>query len=120
MSDGAAVRERVLDPLLDHAPAGFLSFADDGTITAANATLAGMLGWAPGELEGRRMEAILTVGARLFWQTHFFPMVRVQGRAEEVFLVLRAADGSDVAVLANAVRRERGDIEGLLDMMEHN
>ena len=108
MSDGAAVRERVLDPLLDHAPAGFLSFADDGTITAANATLAGMLGWAPGELEGRRMEAILTVGARLFWQTHFFPMVRMHGKAEEVFLLLRAADGSDVAVLANAVRHERG------------
>ncbi len=108
MSQGAGVRERALDPLLDLAPAGFLSFADDGTITAANATLAGMLGWAPGELEGRRMEAILTVGARLFWQTHFFPMVRMHGQAEEVFLVLRAADGSDVAVLANAVRRERG------------
>jgi signal transduction histidine kinase len=108
VSDAAGVRERALDPLLDLAPAGFLSFADDGTITAANATLAAMLGWAPGELEGRRMEAVLTVGARLFWQTHFFPMVRMHGQAEEVFLVLRAADGSDVAVLANAVRRERG------------
>jgi signal transduction histidine kinase len=98
---------RALDPRLDHAPAGFLSVADDGTITAASATLASMLGWAPGELEGRRVDAVLTTGARLFWQTHFFPMVRMHGRAEEVFLVLRAADGSDVAVLANAVRRER-------------
>ena len=67
--------------------------ADDGTITLANATLAAMLGYAaPGELEGRRMDAVLTTGARLFWQTHFFPMVRMQGRAEEVFLILRAAD----------------------------
>ncbi|MFL5537709.1 MAG: histidine kinase dimerization/phospho-acceptor domain-containing protein, partial [Longimicrobiaceae bacterium] len=107
MSDAAGVRERTLDPLLDHAPAGFLSVADDGTIAAANATLAEMLGWAPGELEGRRIETVLTVGTRLFWQTHFFPMVRMHGRAEEVFLVLCAADGSDVAVLANAVRRER-------------
>jgi signal transduction histidine kinase len=107
VTQAAGVPGRALDPLLDLAPAGFLSFADDGTITAANATLAEMLGWAPGELEGRRMEAILTVGARLFWQTHFFPMVRMHGRAEEVFLLLRAADGSDVAVLANAVRRER-------------
>jgi len=108
VSHAAGVPGRDLDPLLDLAPAGFLSFADDGTITAANTTLAAMLGWAPGELEGRRMEAILTVGARLFWQTHFFPMVRMHGQAEEVFLILRAADGSDVAVLINAVRRERG------------
>ncbi|MFL5385395.1 MAG: ATP-binding protein [Longimicrobiaceae bacterium] len=107
MSEGAGVRERTLDPLLDHAPAGFLSVADDGTIVVANATLAAMLGRAPGELEGRRVDAILSVGARLFWQTHFFPMVRMHGRAEEVFLVLCAADGGEVAVLANAVRRER-------------
>jgi signal transduction histidine kinase len=108
VSEAAGVRERALDPLLDQAPAGFLSFADDGTIMAANATLAAMLGWAPGELEGRRMDAVLTIGARLFWQTHFFPMVRMHGAAEEMFLLLRAADGSDVPVLANAVRRERG------------
>jgi signal transduction histidine kinase len=98
---------RPLDALLDEAPAGFLSFADDGTINAANVTLAAMLGYAPGELDGRRIETILTVGARLFYQTHFFPMVRMHGRAEEVFLLLRTAAGGDVAVLANAVRRER-------------
>ena len=106
MNEAPAVGGRALHPLLDHAPAGYLSVADDGTIAAANATLAAMLGWRPGELDGRRVETILTVGARLFWQTHFFPMVRMQGRAEEVFLVLRAADGGDVAVLANAARRE--------------
>ncbi|HKP77160.1 MAG TPA: ATP-binding protein [Longimicrobiaceae bacterium] len=103
----AGVGERALDPLLDHAPAGYLSVADDGLITCANATLAELLGHAPGALEGKRVDAILTMGARLFWQTHFFPLVRMHGRADEVFLVLRAADGSDVAVLANAVRRER-------------
>jgi signal transduction histidine kinase len=98
---------RTLDPLLDALPAGFVSFADDGVITAANATLAALLGYPPGTLEGRRMEDILTVGGRLFYQTHFFPLVRMHGQAEEIFLLLRAADGSDVAVLANASRRER-------------
>ena len=111
MSQAAAPRERALDPLLDHAPAGFLSVTDDGVIAAANATLAALLGREPGELAGQRVETVLTIGARLFWQTHFFPLVRMHGTAEEVFLVLRAADGSDVAVLANAVRRREGDAE---------
>ena len=44
-----------LGELLDGAPAGFVSFADDGTITAANATLAEMLGYERGTLEGRRI-----------------------------------------------------------------
>jgi PAS domain S-box-containing protein len=102
-ADGAALGE-----LLDHAPCGFVSFADDGTITAANATLAEMLGYARGELEGRRIDAILTAGSRIFYQTHFFPLVRLHGRAEEVFLLLRAKDGGEVGVLANVARRERG------------
>ncbi|HYH83546.1 MAG TPA: ATP-binding protein [Longimicrobium sp.] len=108
MSGFEALQGRVLDPLLDHAPVGFVSFADDGAITAANATLAAMLGHAPGALEGRRLETILSLGARMFYQTHFFPMVRMHGRAEEVFLVLRAADGTNVNVLCNAARVERG------------
>ena len=101
-TDGAALGE-----LLDHAPAGIVTFADDGTITFANATLARMLGYARGELEGVRVESLMSVGARIFYQTHFFPLVRVHGRAEEIFLLLRAKDGSEVGVLANAVRHER-------------
>jgi PAS domain S-box-containing protein len=99
-----------LEGLLDHAPAGFVSFADDGTITFANATLAQMLGFGPGELEGTRIEALMSVGARIFYQTHFFPLVRIHGRAEEIFLLLKAKDGTEVGVLANAARRERGGV----------
>ncbi|HEX6911915.1 MAG TPA: histidine kinase dimerization/phospho-acceptor domain-containing protein, partial [Longimicrobium sp.] len=95
--------------LLDGAPCGFVSFADDGTITFANATLARMLGYGGGgELEGRRIESLMGVGARIFYQTHFFPLVRLHGRAEEIFLLLKDRDGGEVGVLANAARRERG------------
>jgi PAS domain S-box-containing protein len=97
-----------LGDLLDRAPCGFVSFADDGTITCANTTLAQMLGYGRGELEGRRIESLMSVGARIFYQTHFFPIVRIHGRVEEIFLLLKDRDGDDVGVLANAVRHERG------------
>ena len=94
--------------LLERAPCGFVSFDDDGVITAANATMAEMLGYAPGELDGMRVEGLMNVGARIFYQTHFFPLLRLRGGAEEIFLLLRARDGSEVGVLTNAARRERG------------
>jgi PAS domain S-box-containing protein len=97
-----------LGALLDQAPCGFVQFADDGTIMAANTTLAEMLGYARGELEGRRIESLMGVGTRIFYQTHFFPLVRLHGRAEEIFLLLKDRDGAEVGVLANAARRERG------------
>jgi PAS domain S-box-containing protein len=96
-----------IDPLLDDAPCGFVSFADDGTVRVVNRTLAALLGFDREELIGGHLESILTVGSRIFYQTHLFPLVRLHGRADEIFLLLRGKDGEEVAMLANLVRHER-------------
>jgi signal transduction histidine kinase len=101
-------RESDIDPLLDGEPCGFLSFADDGHVRVVNRTLLDMLGFAREELLGAHIDTILAVGSRVFYQTHLFPLLRLRGRADEIFLLLRSKSGEDVGVLANAVRRERG------------
>jgi PAS domain S-box-containing protein len=101
------VHDPIVGTLLDDAPCGYVAFADDGSIRAVNATLLEMLGYARDELVGRHFESVLTVGARIFYQTHFFPLLRLHTRADEIFLILRARDGTDVGTLVNAVRRER-------------
>ncbi len=96
-----------MDDLLNTAPCGFLSFADDSKIVAVNATLLDTLGYELGELQGRHVETFLPVASRIFYQTHFFPLLKLHGRVEEVYLTLRAKNGTEVPVLANAKRRER-------------
>ncbi len=95
------------DSILDTAPCGFISFTDDGTIRVVNATLLEMLGFERDAVVGHRFESILTVGARIFYQTHFFPLLKLRGHAEEIFMLMRAKSGEEVAALVNAVRRER-------------
>jgi PAS domain S-box-containing protein len=95
------------DGLLDAAPCGFLSFADDGAILVVNRTLLDLLGYERAELLGRSVETIFSLASRIFYQTHFFPLVKLHARADEIFLLLRAKDGSDVGALVNAARRER-------------
>ena len=97
-----------LDSLLDTAPCGFVSFTDDGMVRIINATLLEMLGYERDAVVGQRFESILSVGARIFYQTHFFPLLKLRGHAEEIFMLLRPKSGDDVGVLVNAVRRERG------------
>jgi PAS domain S-box-containing protein len=96
-----------MDELLNSAPCGFLAFADDGTIQHVNATLLAWLGYAEGELQGRHVERVLPPGGRIFYQTHFFPLLKLHGRAEEIFLSLRSVTGEELPVLVNAARRER-------------
>jgi PAS domain S-box-containing protein len=92
--------------LLDHAPCGFVSFRDDGSIEVVNATLLERLGYSRDEASGLPFERFLTTGSRIFHQTHFFPLIKLHGRAEEVFLLLRPKSGNDIGVLCNARRRE--------------
>ena len=93
--------------LLDRAPCGFVSFGEDSRITLINATLLERLGYAREELVGRHVEKIFTVGTRIFHQTHLFPLVKLHGRAQEVFLLLCGKEREEVGVLCNVERVER-------------
>jgi PAS domain S-box-containing protein len=96
-----------MDELLNTAPCGFLSFGEDGRIELINATLLELLGYAADEVVGHHVDCILTVGTRIFYQTHWFPLLRMQERADEIFLMLRSKAGEEIGVLANAVRTQR-------------
>ncbi|HEX2060461.1 MAG TPA: HAMP domain-containing sensor histidine kinase [Thermoanaerobaculia bacterium] len=97
-----------MDPLLDNAPCGFASFADDGTLLEVNLTLAELVGHPRVELQGWHIQKILTPGSRVFYHTHIFPLLKMRGVAEEIFLPLQTREGEEVQVLMHAVRRERG------------
>jgi len=93
--------------LLDSAPCGFVSFTDDGRICYVNSTLRNRLGYDEDSLADKHIETLFALGSRIFYQTHFFPLIKLQGRAQEIFLLLRAKDGENVGMLCNAVRNER-------------
>lgn len=99
-----------MDDLLDHAPCGYMIFTDDGIITQVNSTLLNMLGFEAQELFGKKLETLLTIAGRIFYQTHFFPILALQQKAEEVFLTLKCHNGSELPVLINAKKRTRNDI----------
>ena len=60
----------MMNDIIDSLPAGYLSFADDGTIVQANAALLRLLGYAPGEIEGLRVEQLLPPGNDVVFNTY--------------------------------------------------
>lgn len=97
--------------LLDEAPCGFVSLTDKGTIVLVNATLARLLDYDARELEGTHVEHIFTKPTKIFFQTHVFPMLRLQPNAYELYITLKTRGGSAVHALANASKRERDGAE---------
>jgi sigma-B regulation protein RsbU (phosphoserine phosphatase) len=98
------------DDLYENAPCGNLSWLLDGTIAKVNATLLGWLGYAREDLVGRRhFSDLLAVGARIYYETHFAPLLAMQGEVNGVALDLRAKDGSKFPVLVTSVVKPGSD-----------
>jgi sigma-B regulation protein RsbU (phosphoserine phosphatase) len=95
------------EDLYEQAPCGYLSALLDGTIVKVNQTFLSLTGYQSEELVGRRkIQDLLTPGGQIFYETHYAPMLRMQGSVREIAVSLRLPDGRRLPVLANSVLRE--------------
>jgi sigma-B regulation protein RsbU (phosphoserine phosphatase) len=99
-----ALRDDDAQRLYDLAPCGYLSTSPDGLIVKVNQTFLTMGGYGAEELlHRRRFAELLSIGGRIYYETHFAPMLHMQGAAREIALDLACADGSRRPILVNAV-----------------
>lgn len=94
--------------LFDQAPCLYFSSADDGTLLEVNDRLCEVLQYGRDELIGKKNEIIFPIATRIFQQTHFFPLLKIQGHAEEIYISLKRKDGTEIPVLINAERKMIG------------
>ena len=98
-----------LEDLYENAPCGYLSLGADGRIVKSNLTLSTWIGYRSEDLIGKRLHELLNIAGRIFYETHFAPLLRMQGFFNEVALDLVKSDGTTMQVLANAAERRDGD-----------
>ncbi|MET7683395.1 SpoIIE family protein phosphatase [Streptomyces sp. NPDC005423] len=111
----AALLEDSAEELYESAPCGYLSTLMDGTIAKINTRLLGWLGLAEEALVGRmRFTDLLTVGGKLYHETHFAPLLRMRGEIGGIALELRQADGGRMPVLVSSVVKHGVSGEPLL------
>lgn len=91
---------------IDFSPSGYFLFGDDGIIRAVNKSFCDLLQWRKDEITGKSVENILTVSSRIFYQTHLFPLLRMHGHAEEIYITLAKRDSLQLPVLLNVQKVE--------------
>jgi serine/threonine-protein kinase RsbW len=100
--------------LYENAPMGYLSALPDGRIVKVNRTFGAWTGRSPEELLGVRFQDLLTIGGRVFHETHVLPLLRMQGAVREIALDVVRVDGSVLPCLMNAVEVRDDDGAPLL------
>ncbi|MDX6717537.1 MAG: phosphoserine phosphatase RsbU/P [Baekduia sp.] len=94
------------EELFEDAPCGYLTTRLDGTIVRVNRTLEALTGYSRTELLGQRaFQDLLTVGGRIYHETHYAPLLQMQGSVREIAVDLVRADGTTMPALINSVLR---------------
>ncbi|MEP6502558.1 MAG: ATP-binding protein [Betaproteobacteria bacterium] len=93
------------DLLYEEAACGLLVTESDGKIVRVNRTFCNWIGKPADALIGLRLQSLLSIGSRMFHQTHWSPLLKMQGSLSEVKLEIVHADGSRVPMVLNAVVR---------------
>jgi sigma-B regulation protein RsbU (phosphoserine phosphatase) len=106
----SALLEDSAEDLYENAPCGYLSTLMDGTIAKINTTLLTWLGRRRDELVGRqRFSDLLSVGGRIYHETHIAPTLSMHGEIGGLALELRTADGNRLPVLVTSVVKNGPD-----------
>jgi phosphoserine phosphatase RsbU/P len=76
------VPEESAQDLFENAPFGYLSTLPDGRIIKVNETFLTWTGHRAEDIVGRRrFQDLLTAGGRIYHETHFAPLLRMQERS---------------------------------------
>ncbi|WP_073948896.1 PP2C family protein-serine/threonine phosphatase [Streptomyces kebangsaanensis] len=110
-----ALLEDSAEELYESAPCGYLSTLMDGTIARINATLLNWLGLKREAVVGHRhFVDLLTVGGKLYHETHFAPLLRMQGELRGIALEMKTSHGGRLPVLVSSVIKHGSEGEPLL------
>lgn len=95
---------------LEGAPCGLLSTADDGTILHVNDTFLAWTGYTRDALVGaRRLDQLFTIPCRIYYETHYAPLLRLQGFVHEVAVDIVRDDGKILPAFVNTVEQRAPD-----------
>jgi PAS domain S-box-containing protein len=106
-----ALLEESVEELYEHAPCGYLSTLPDGTIVKVNQTFVDWTGATRDMLlAGTKFQALLSIGSRVYYETHYAPLLRMQGFVNELALEVTRQNGRILPVLLNS--RQKCDEHG--------
>ena len=95
--------DETYEALYRQAPCGYVSTAPDGTLLKVNDTFVHWSGYSEDELIGKlRLQDLLTVAGKVFYETHYGPLLTMQGFVNGVAFDLVAKNRKRLSFFCNS------------------
>ena len=100
--------------LYENAPCGYIFTDPNGTLLKVNSTFIDWVEYSKEELVNKmRFQDLLSIGSKIYYETHFSPLLKMQGNLNEIFVDIRGRMGTITPVLISSaeVRNEAGELK---------
>ena len=108
-----ALKELELDIFYNHSPSGYFSTDEKGVINKVNDTLLIWLGYAKEDIIGKvTWQSLLSVGGKMYFETHYSPLLQMQGFVQEISFEMVKKDNTRLPILVNTkqITDENGNV----------
>ncbi|UQD56198.1 PAS domain-containing sensor histidine kinase [Flavobacterium sp. K5-23] len=96
--------------LYHHAPCGYLHTMEDGTLIDVNDTFLAFTGYSREEIiETKRFEDFLSIGGKIYYETHFAPLLHMYGEVSQISFDFIRKDETRFPVLINAIKQSTNE-----------
>ena len=109
-----ALKELESDIFYNHFPCGYFSTAENGIINKINDPLLVWLGYAKEDIIGKvTWQSLLSVGGKMYFETHYSPLLQMQGFVQEMSFEMVKKDKTRLPILINTkqIRDENGKVQ---------
>ncbi len=109
-----ASKELESDLFYNHLPCGYFSTEGNGTINKINDTLLAWLGYTKEDIIGKvTWQSLLSVGGKMYFETHYSPLLQMQGFVKEISFEMVKKDKTRLPILINTkqIRDEKGNVQ---------
>jgi PAS domain S-box-containing protein len=96
--------------LYHHAPCGYVYTTEDGTLIEVNETFLAYTGYSRDDIiKNKRFDDFLSIGWKIYYETHFMPLLLMHGEASQITFDLIRKDETRFPVLVNATKHIASD-----------
>ncbi|MFT4696461.1 MAG: PAS domain S-box-containing protein [Urechidicola sp.] len=109
-----ASKELESDSFYNDSPSGHFSTDGNGIINKINDTLLVWLGYAKEDIIGKvTWQSLLSVGGKMYFETHYSPLLQMQGFVQEISFEMVKKDKTRLPILINTkqIRDENGKVQ---------
>ena len=90
------------EDMFENAPCGYVTLLPNGRIERINKTLLEWTGHSADEMLNKRFSGFLNTAARIYFETHIAPLLRMQGFFNEFAIDMVTADRKLLQMIVNA------------------